>query len=646
MRLDRFLASLEELGSRGEAERLLSERGAVTVDGERRPKSYRVQEGEEVAFEVPEREVVAEAAVEQAAPLRIPYQDEHLLVVDKPAGLVVHPGAGHAAGTLADALVGHGAAGGEEGRLGIVHRLDRDTSGLLAVARSDEAFERLQELVRERALEREYLALVRGKPRSRSGRIEAPIGRDRRDATRQSLDTDTPRDAVTHFELEERLQRHALLRVRLETGRMHQIRVHLAAINLPVAGDSVYGVGGELGLDRQFLHAARLAFDHPITGERVEATSPLAAGPRRGARPRSLARRLRALRLVQPLVGEAEERVRRDGVVRIRRETGAEREPFGQPTRRRLLVDQVVQAREEPAARLEVALDQADRELVPAQTTGEVGPAERLGEQRGHATEHAVALGVAELVVDRLERVDVDVDEREAALVAARTVELLLDADAEGRMVEELGERVPPRLVGELRRGAVEVGDDALGDEHVEAVVQSPLRLEDLAAREVVGARGDEAPEHPPQDEQLGDDLPRREAERLPLPRVVPDQPGQRPAAPHAPRLGLCELLRELDDEGRHVPELADLPEPLERGDGVLAQALVDDLDGQVPGGGPDLLRQGAERLRHVRHGARIRPIRAAPATMAAPLLRPGRVTRVAVPGRRIPRFQPSLPEL
>ena len=224
---------------------------------------------------MPERKIVPEAAVEEAAPLSIPYEDEHLLVVDKPAGLVVHPGAGHAAGTLADALVAHGAAGGEEGRLGIVHRLDRDTSGLLVVARSDEAFERLQELVRERALEREYLALVRGKPRSRSGRIEAPIGRDRRDATRQSLDTETPRDAITHFELEERLQRHALLRVRLETGRMHQIRVHLAAINLPVAGDSVYGVGGELGLDRQFLHAARLAFDHPISGERVETTSPL-----------------------------------------------------------------------------------------------------------------------------------------------------------------------------------------------------------------------------------------------------------------------------------------------------------------------------------------------------------------------------------
>ncbi len=234
-----------------------------------------MQEGEEIAFEVPEREAAVAAAVEESPSLHVAHQDEHLLVVDKPPGLVVHPGAGHAAGTLADALLSHGAAGGEEGRLGIVHRLDRDTSGLLVVARSNEAFERLQELVRARKLEREYLALVRGKPRSRSGRIEAPIGRDRRDATRQSLDTETPREAVTHFELEERLPRHALLRVRLETGRMHQIRVHLAAINLPVAGDAVYGIGGELGLERQFLHAVRLGFDHPITGRRVEATSPL-----------------------------------------------------------------------------------------------------------------------------------------------------------------------------------------------------------------------------------------------------------------------------------------------------------------------------------------------------------------------------------
>jgi 23S rRNA pseudouridine1911/1915/1917 synthase len=232
-----------------------------------------VQPGEEVAFELPER---PEEPTEHApAKLRIAYEDDHLLVVDKPAGVVVHPGAGHTGGTLAQALVEHGAAGGDEDRPGIVHRLDRDTSGLLVVARSEEAHERLQDIVRNRELEREYIALVRGKPRSRAGRIEAPIGRDRRDPTRQSLDSDMPRDAVTHFELERLLPRHALLLVRLETGRMHQIRVHLAAIGLPVAGDPTYGVGGDLGLDRQFLHAARLAFDHPMTAERIDVESPL-----------------------------------------------------------------------------------------------------------------------------------------------------------------------------------------------------------------------------------------------------------------------------------------------------------------------------------------------------------------------------------
>ena len=225
-----------------------------------------------MAFEPP-----APPAQVAAPTLEIPvaHEDDHLLVVDKPAGVVVHPGAGHSGGTLAQALEGLGAVGGEEDRAGIVHRLDRDTSGLLVVARSEEAYAKLAELVRGRALEREYLALVRGKPRSRAGTIEAPIGRDRRDPTRQSLNTETPRDAVTHFELDELLPRHALLRVRLETGRMHQIRVHLAAINLPVAGDPVYGVASELGLTRQFLHAARLAFAHPVTGERVDVTSPL-----------------------------------------------------------------------------------------------------------------------------------------------------------------------------------------------------------------------------------------------------------------------------------------------------------------------------------------------------------------------------------
>jgi 23S rRNA pseudouridine1911/1915/1917 synthase len=265
-RLDRFLAT--QLGSRSAAERAV-DAGAL-VDGVPRAKSFRLAGREEV-------EVQAVAPLPKVAPPPEPdlvWQDEHLLVVDKPAGLVVHPGHGHAQGTLVHALAGK-VAGGDPERPGIVHRLDRDTSGLMVVARSDAAHARLQELVRERALERTYLALVRGRPESRSGRIEAPIGRDRGDATRVSMDTDSPRDAITHFEVDRLWPEHALLRVTLETGRMHQIRVHLGAINLPVAGDAVYGISGELGLERQFLHAARLAFDHPITGERVNATSPL-----------------------------------------------------------------------------------------------------------------------------------------------------------------------------------------------------------------------------------------------------------------------------------------------------------------------------------------------------------------------------------
>jgi 23S rRNA pseudouridine1911/1915/1917 synthase len=206
--------------------------------------------------------------------LRVAYEDEHLVVVDKPAGLVVHPAPGYATGTLVHGLLGLAAGGGAE-RPGIVHRLDRDTSGLMVVARSAEAHRRLQGLVRRRRLERRYLALVCGRPRSRRGTIEAPIGRDRHDPTRQSLDTATPRDAVTHFEVVELLPQHALLDVSLETGRTHQIRVHLAAIDLPVAGDPMYGRPGELGLERQFLHAARLAFPHPMTGELVKTESPL-----------------------------------------------------------------------------------------------------------------------------------------------------------------------------------------------------------------------------------------------------------------------------------------------------------------------------------------------------------------------------------
>ena len=270
-RLDRALASRAEIGTRSLAERLV-DTGAVTVDGTLRAKSHRLTAGAVVEVVLPA------VAVLEAEPVTVPlaFEDEHLVVVDKPAHLTMHPGAGALGGTLAAQLVTLGATGGDDPeRPGIVHRLDRDTSGLVVVARSREAFSRLQQAIRERAVERRYLALVHGTPRSLTGRIDAPIGRDRRDPTRRSLDTEEPRDAVTWFETVERLGERTLLDVRLETGRTHQIRVHLAAIDLPVCGDPTYGIKGDLGLERQFLHAHRLRFPHPVTGGEVVLESPL-----------------------------------------------------------------------------------------------------------------------------------------------------------------------------------------------------------------------------------------------------------------------------------------------------------------------------------------------------------------------------------
>lgn len=273
-RLDRVLANVPEVGSRALAARMLAE-GEVLVDGRAARKSERLRGGETIEYELPPEQ---EPLAREERQLELVYEDEHLLVVDKPSGISVHPGAGRQSGTLANALIAYGARGGEAPeRPGIVHRLDRDTSGLMVVARSEAAFLGLRRLVRRHEIEREYLALVRGRPRSRKGTIEAPIGRDRRRPTRRSLETDSPRAAVTHFELRELFERHALLGVRLETGRTHQIRVHLAAINLPVSGDPVYGVAHDLGLERQFLHACRLAFRHPVTEEEIELTSPLPA---------------------------------------------------------------------------------------------------------------------------------------------------------------------------------------------------------------------------------------------------------------------------------------------------------------------------------------------------------------------------------
>ncbi|HET9101845.1 MAG TPA: RluA family pseudouridine synthase [Solirubrobacteraceae bacterium] len=268
-RLDRFLA--EPLGSRAQAQALI-DAGAVTVDGQLRAKRHALSGGEVVQVDRPEAEPPQAA---EAVPYTIAFQDEHLLIVDKPAGVVVHPARGHRTGTLAQALSAHGAAGGEPWRAGIVHRLDRDTSGLLVVAKHEDVHRALKALLAGRELRREYLALVSGHPESRTGTIDAPIGRDRRDRVLMSIDSDDAREARTHFAIERVLPAATLLRVVLDTGRTHQIRVHLAAIGHPVCGDPQYGPAGAYGLGRQFLHAARLALPHPVTGAPLDVSSPL-----------------------------------------------------------------------------------------------------------------------------------------------------------------------------------------------------------------------------------------------------------------------------------------------------------------------------------------------------------------------------------
>jgi 23S rRNA pseudouridine1911/1915/1917 synthase len=275
-RLDRFLA--EPLGSRAQAQALI-DAGRVHVDGAARPKRHVLSGGERIMIEPgplgagensPPRILEGDPAAFQIA-----YEDEHLLIVDKPAGVVMHPARGHHSGTLAQALEGRAAGGEEPLRAGIVHRLDRNTSGLLVVAKSDAVHRALKALLAARELRREYLALIDGLPEARTGTIEAAIGRDRRDRVLMSIDTDDPREARTHFELIRALPSAALLRIVLDTGRTHQIRVHMAAIGHPVCGDQQYGGAMRYGLERQFLHAARLAFPHPVTAAAIDVGSDL-----------------------------------------------------------------------------------------------------------------------------------------------------------------------------------------------------------------------------------------------------------------------------------------------------------------------------------------------------------------------------------
>jgi 23S rRNA pseudouridine1911/1915/1917 synthase len=209
--------------------------------------------------------------------LRVVHLDEALAVVDKPAGLVVHPAPSHTGPTLVDELAEILGGGGDPERPGIVHRLDKGTSGLLVVARDDAAHAALQRQVRDREVERVYLALAGGRLGSRTGTIDAPIGRAQRQRHRMAVSGAASRQARTHFEVLELLPRESYVQVRLETGRTHQIRAHFGAIGHPLTGDPTYGGAERYDLTRQFLHAHRLAFQHPVGGERLSFESPLPA---------------------------------------------------------------------------------------------------------------------------------------------------------------------------------------------------------------------------------------------------------------------------------------------------------------------------------------------------------------------------------
>jgi 23S rRNA pseudouridine1911/1915/1917 synthase len=269
------VGELEEVGSRAEAQRLIAS-GRVLVDGRATVKRHLLGSGQRVTVSPMPR--VPSDLAPQAVPMVVRYEDEHLIVVDKPAGVVTHPSRGHESGTLVHGLLDRDVrGGGDPTRPGIVHRLDRDTSGLLVVARTERAHRRLGRLLRDRRLDRRYLVLVHGEPPP-ALTVDRPVGRDRRVRTRMSTVTDQGREAVTHLRRIEALAGFSLLEARLETGRTHQIRVHLEAVGHPVAGDPVYGRRPPpLGLERQFLHAFRLSFPHPETGEPVEVESDLPA---------------------------------------------------------------------------------------------------------------------------------------------------------------------------------------------------------------------------------------------------------------------------------------------------------------------------------------------------------------------------------
>jgi 23S rRNA pseudouridine1911/1915/1917 synthase len=274
-RLDRVISAQVQDLSRATAQRLIKT-GAVIVNGQPSKPSYCVQAGDEIVVHVPAE--MPEQAIPEAIPLDVIYEDDALLVVNKPAGMVVHPAYGHPTGTLVNAVLARCpriADVGGPSRAGVVHRLDKDTSGLILVAKDEEIRDALQRQFKRRQVVKIYLALVEGQVRPREGIVEAPVGRDKRQRKKMAV-VRSGRQARTMYRVVEYFAEHTLLEVRPYTGRTHQVRVHLAWLGYPLVGDIVYGRRRQRLLrDRHFLHASRLRFTHPVAGDDVEFTAPL-----------------------------------------------------------------------------------------------------------------------------------------------------------------------------------------------------------------------------------------------------------------------------------------------------------------------------------------------------------------------------------
>ena len=286
-RLDGFLAEKIEGWSRSRLQKLIDD-GDVLVNEKEGKASYKLREGDDIEIELSEASV--ERFEPENIPLNIVFEDEFLAVINKAAGMVVHPGAGVSSGTLANAIAYHFRLADSkfENRVGIVHRLDKDTSGLIVVAKSDQVHEKLSALFRDRKVTKNYVALIHGAPRENHGRVDRPIARERFHRTRMTVAANG-REALTLWKVRQRFEKFTLLDVEIKTGRTHQIRVHLASINHPIVGDPTYNAGRDNTvadqnirlainkLDRPFLHSEKLAFAHPVTDEHLSFTAEMPA---------------------------------------------------------------------------------------------------------------------------------------------------------------------------------------------------------------------------------------------------------------------------------------------------------------------------------------------------------------------------------